>query len=130
MFLITGVGDTKPKPIHEVYSNGFALPQASIKYNDSHYSSDFDTTLYISNISFSDAGTYSCSIRTDSKSFELYVIGKEQTSQTLDYPITPLVFLGHLTHSVIVIAIGRWPLLILYCLMPVFGEQFYISRSI
>lgn len=70
----TGVGDTKPKPIHEVYSNGFALPQASIKYNNSHYSSDFDTTLYISNISFSDAGTYSCSIGTDSKSFELYVI--------------------------------------------------------
>lgn len=92
MFLITGVGDTKPKPIHEVYSNGFALPQASIKYNNSHYSSDFDTTLYISNISFSDAGTYSCSIRTDSKSFELYVIGKEQTSQTLDYPYTFSIF--------------------------------------
>lgn len=94
VFLITGVGDTKPKPIHEVYSNGLALPQASIKYNDSHYSSNFDTTLYISNISFSDAGTYSCSIKSDSKSFELYVIGKKWSSQTLDYPVRPLVFLG------------------------------------
>lgn len=82
VFLIAGVGDTKPKPVHEVYSNGLALPQVSSKYNDSHYSSDFDTTLYISNVSFSDAGTYSCSIRTDSKSFELYVIGKKQSSQT------------------------------------------------
>ena len=73
---LTGVGETEPRTVHEVYSNGLALPAASVKYNNSHYTSDFDTSLHITNISFSDAGTYSCSLETDIKSFELYVIGK------------------------------------------------------
>ena len=72
---LTAVGETEPRTVHEVYSNGLALPTAFVKYNNSHYSSDFDTSLHITNISFSDAGTYSCSLETDIKSFELFVIG-------------------------------------------------------
>ncbi|XP_061183604.1 fibroblast growth factor receptor homolog 1-like [Saccostrea echinata] len=72
----TGVGETEPRTIHEVYSNGLALPTSSVKYNNTHYQSDFDTSLHILNITFSDAGTYSCSLNNENKAFELYVIEK------------------------------------------------------
>lgn len=97
----------KFKLIYEVYSNGFVLSQVFIKYNNFYYSSDFDTTFYIFNIFFFDVGIYFCFIRTDSKFFELYVIGKEQIFQIFDYFIKFLVFLGYFKYLVIAIVIGR-----------------------
>ncbi|XP_056012377.1 fibroblast growth factor receptor 3-like isoform X3 [Ostrea edulis] len=73
----TGIGESLPRTIHEVYSNGLALPASSTKFNNSRYKTDFDTTLHVTNISFSDAGTYTCTLNNiNSKSFELYVIEK------------------------------------------------------